>query len=57
MKKDKDGYKGTMVARAEGLYHLISKLPHVRRDRTKKAEKRLKILTKNAAKEAGFKVV
>jgi len=57
MSKDKDGYKGTMVARAEGLYHLKSKLPHLKRDRTKKAEKRLEILAKNAAKQAGFKVV
>ena len=57
MKKDKDGYKGTMIAKAEGLYHLMSKLPHVRRDRTKKAEKRLEILTRAAAKAAGFKVV
>ena len=57
MTKTKEGYKGSMVARAEGLYHLVRLLPHVRRDRTKKAEKRLEILAKNAAKAAGFKVV
>ena len=49
------GYDGHMVARAEGLYHLKRLLPHLRRNRTKKAEKRLEILAKKAIKESGFK--
>lgn len=49
------GYDGHMVARAEGLYHLKRLLPHLKRNRTKKAEKRLEILAKKAIKESGFK--
>lgn len=49
------GYDGLMSAQAEGLYHLKRLLPHLRRNRTKKAEKRLEILAKAAAKSSGFK--
>lgn len=57
MKKTSKGHEGIMTASAEGLYHLVRLLPHLRRNRVKKAEKRLEILTKAAAKQAGFKVV
>lgn len=53
--KTSRGYDGLMRAKAEGLYHLIRLLPHLRRNRTKKAEKRLEILAKKAVKSAGFK--
>jgi len=49
------GYDGHIRASAEGLYHLIRLLPHLRRNRTKKAEKRLEILAKKAVKSSGFK--
>jgi hypothetical protein len=49
------GYDGHIRAKAEGLYHLIRLLPHLRRNRTKKAEKRLEILAKKAVKSSGFK--
>jgi|SaaInlV_125m_DNA_1040241.scaffolds.fasta_scaffold44452_2 hypothetical protein len=54
--KTSKGYEGVMSAKADGIYSLYRILPHLKRDRTVKAEKRLYILAKLAAKKAGFKL-
>jgi len=56
MVKTRKGHDGKITARADGLFHTMRFLPHLRRNRLEKAVKRLEYIGKKVAKESGFKV-
>ena len=57
VQKDTKGSKGIITGRAGGLFHTISKLPAIRKNRLIKAVKRGEFLMRKAAKDSNFKVV
>lgn len=54
--KTQKGWDGLISAMADGLYHTKRFLPHLMRNRLKKAVKRLEYIGRQSAKKAGFKV-
>lgn len=52
---NKKGTEGLLTAMADGLYHTKRQVPHLMRNRLKKAVKRLQYIGRQSAKNAGFK--
>ena len=52
---NRKGTEGLLTAIADGLYHTKRQVPHLMRNRLKKAVKRLQYIGRQSAKNAGFK--